>query len=290
MSLVLITGISTGIGRATAELFAREGWQVVGTARNPDKVADVEWPGDVALEPFDLDVEGDAERLAADVLERYGCPDVLINNAGMLQFGPIEEMPREEMERIFRVNVFEQIALAYGFVPAMRERGCGTIVNVTSLGGRMVFPFFAVYNSSKHALEGFSEGMWHELKPFGIRVKAVEPGFVETAIWDKVLGEAAGEKPEAYAEAMEGIEEFETKISSRTSPEDAAQEVWDAVMDPSDTLRYPIAAYARQILRGRRVLGDQYMLRFFHKRWFGADDVFPAQCDDGEDEAESGKE
>jgi len=271
MSTVLITGVSSGIGKSAAERFAREGWRVIGTVRDVERERDVSWPGDVSLEAFDLDCDGCGRGLASKVLERYGCPDVLINNAGMLQFGPVEAVDPEQMYRLFRVNVFEQVGLAYGFVPAMRERGSGLIVNVTSLGGRMTFPFFAGYNATKHALEGFSEGMWHELRPFGIRVKVVEPGFVETAIWGKVLGENAEDKPEPYAQYMRAMERFERGISNRTPPDKAADEVWRAVNDGSDRLRYPIAAYARPILTARRLLGDRFMMRFFHPRWMGAD-------------------
>jgi NAD(P)-dependent dehydrogenase (short-subunit alcohol dehydrogenase family) len=266
---ILITGVTTGIGRATAELYAQKGWRVIGTARSPERMADVEWPGEVVVEQLDLDAAGSGTEFAERVLAAHGCPDVIVNNAGMLQFGAIETAAPEEIEQIFRVNVFEQVQLAYGFVPAMRERGSGTIANVTSLGGRMVFPFFAIYNASKHALEGFSEGMWHELKPFGIRVKAIEPGFVETAIWDKVMGDAAPPKPDAYREQMEAVEAFEKEIGNRTPSGQAALEIADAITDESDRLRYPIAAYARPILRARRIMGDQFMLRFFGKRWFG---------------------
>jgi len=269
VSTVLITGVSSGIGKATAIKFAEEGWRVIGTVRDVSKERDVRWPGEVTLEAFDLDCEGCGRTFAERVLERHGCPDVLINNAGMLQFGPIEEIGPEEMQRLFRVNVFEQVGLAYGLVPAMRLRGSGLIVNVTSLGGRMTFPFFAGYNATKHALEGLSEGMWHELKPFGIRVKAVEPGFVETSIWSKVLGGDAPAKPGPYGTYMEAMERFEATISNRTPSSKAADEIWRAVNDGSDRLRYPIAAYARPILAARRVLGDRFMMRFFHTRWMG---------------------
>jgi len=268
MPSVLITGVSTGIGRACAVRFATEGWSVIGTMRDPERMRDTPWPGEVRIEPLDLDVEGAGALFATRVLAAHGCPDVIINNAGLLQFGPLENASAEEIRRIFRVNVFEQMGLAYGFVPAMRERGTGTIANVTSLGGRMVFPFFGVYNASKHALEGFSEGMWHELKPFGIRVKVIEPGFVETAIWGKVLGESAP-KPEPYRARMEAMERFETSIKNRTSPEGAADQIWRAINDPSDRLRYPVAAYAKPILTARRLLGDLFMMRFFHKQWAG---------------------
>jgi NAD(P)-dependent dehydrogenase (short-subunit alcohol dehydrogenase family) len=268
MAKVLITGVSTGIGRACAEHFASKDWTVVGTVREPERLRDIDWPGDVQIEALDLDREGAGAEFAGRVLDSHGCPDVIINNAGVLQFGPIEHASPAEVRRIFRVNVFEQIGLAYGFVPAMRERGSGTIANITSLGGRMVFPFFAVYNASKHAIEGFSEGMWHELMPFGIRVKVIEPGFVETAIWGKALGDAAA-RPEEYRERMTAMEGFEGSIKDRTPPARAAEEIWRAVQDPSDRLRYPIAAYARPILRARRLLGDRFMMRFFHKRWMG---------------------
>jgi NAD(P)-dependent dehydrogenase (short-subunit alcohol dehydrogenase family) len=269
MPLIIITGVSTGIGKACAERFAREGWRVVGTTRDPNRYADVEWPGDVRLEALELGEEGAARALGERVVARDGCPDVLLNNAGTLQFGPLETIGAEELERLYRVNVFSQLELVQAVLPCMRERGSGTIANVTSLGGRMTFPFFAGYNSTKWALEGMSEGLWHELLPFGIRVKAIEPGYVETAIWGKVLpgeGEPV-EGPEPYLPYMESMRSFEGSITRRTSPEDAADEVYEAVMDDSDRLRYPVAAYARPIVRARGTLGDQRMMRIFHPRW-----------------------
>jgi NAD(P)-dependent dehydrogenase (short-subunit alcohol dehydrogenase family) len=225
----------------------------------------------VTLEALDLAEKDSAAALGARVLERYGCPDVLLNNAGMLQFGPLEEYSAEELERLYQVNVFGQLELVRALVPAMRERGSGVIANVTSLGGLLVFPFFAGYNSTKWAMEGISEGLWHELKPFGIRVKAIEPGFVQTAIWGKALPGEDGElpPPAAYAPFQRAMIAFEAAIGSRTSPEDAAEQVWRVVTDPTDRLRYPIAAYARAIVAARRWLGDQVVMRFFHSRWMG---------------------
>ncbi len=273
MPLIVITGVSTGIGRACAELYARRGWQVVGTARDPGRLGDIAWPGpgSVHLEPLDLEAVGSGAGFAQAVLERYGAPEVVLANAGMVQFGPVEAAPAAEIERIFRVNTFEQVGMATAFVPAMRERGSGTLAFVTSLGGRMTFPFFAVYNASKHAMEGFSEGLWHELRSSGIRVKAIEPGFVETAIWGKALPSDPGEldAPAAYREQMLAMLRFEAGISSRTTPERSAEEIARALDDPGDRLRYPVAAYARPLLAARRLFGDQRMMRFFHRRWLG---------------------
>lgn len=140
MPSIVITGVSTGIGKACAELFARNGWQVIGTARDSLRLAEINWPGDVVVEPLDLSIGGSGAAFGARLLEQYGAPDVLLNNAGTLQFGSIEDTLATEIESIFRINVFEQIALIKALVPAMRERGSGTIANVTSLGGRMTSP------------------------------------------------------------------------------------------------------------------------------------------------------
>jgi NAD(P)-dependent dehydrogenase (short-subunit alcohol dehydrogenase family) len=270
MPSILITGVSTGIGRACAEKFAREGWRVVGTVRNPATAEKVDWPGDVVLERLDLEDPASPAACAAAVIERQGCPDAVLNNAGMLQFGPVEDLSTAELERLFQVNVFGQIALVNALLPAMRERGSGTVANVTSLGGRTVFPFFAGYNATKWALEGFSEGLWHELQPFGIRVKAIEPGYVDTAIWGKVLPNDDEGLPGsmAYRPYVRAMRAFEGSITDRTAPEKCAEEIFRAITDTSDRLRYPVAAYARPIISARRWLGDQALMRFFHKRWF----------------------
>lgn len=273
MALILITGVSTGIGRALAERFARDGWTVVGTVRDVGRMADVEWPGDVRLEQVDLAERGSGRALAGRVVAGHGTPEVLVNNAGTLQFTPVEDETPESVEEVYRVNVFEPVELIRALVPAMREAGGGTIVNVTSLGGRMTFPFFTTYNSSKHALEGYSEGLWHELQLSNIRVKAVEPGFVDTAVWDKSVrggGESPYKGTGPYGTAMETMLRFEGSISNRSTPEQAAEEIRAAILDPSDRLRYPVAAYARPMLRARRWLGELRVMRFFHKRWMGA--------------------
>ncbi|HSK48722.1 MAG TPA: SDR family oxidoreductase [Coriobacteriia bacterium] len=268
MPTILITGVSTGIGRASALRFQRAGWRVIGTVRNPETAEHLDG---VELEALDLAVQGSAAHLAERVLASLGCPDVILNNAGMLQFGPLEYYPAEELERLYRVNVFSQLELVRPFLPSMRERGSGVIANVTSLGGLLVFPFFGAYNSTKWAMEGISEGLWHELKPFGVRVKAIEPGFVETAIWGKVLP-GADEPVEGagpYRPYMEEMRRFESSITSRTTPEAAAEEVFSSITDDTDRLRYPISAYARPMSFARRVIGDRRFMRFFHRRWMG---------------------
>lgn len=270
MATILITGASSGIGRACANLFAQRGWDVTGTVRDESKTPDG-LDNRVRLARLDLGVAGSASELAENILGQTGCPDVILNNAGALLFGALEDATAEELTYIYQVNVFGQLELVQGFLPAMRQRGSGVIANVTSLGGTMTFPFFGVYNSTKWALEGISEGLWHELKPFGIRVKAIEPGFVETDIWGKALPNTAegaiGSEP--YQPYLRSMLAFERQITNRTTPEASAIEVAAAIEDPSDRLRYPVAAYARPIIRARRLLGGQFLMRFFHRRWLG---------------------
>lgn len=272
MPSILITGVSSGIGKAAAARFAGVSWRVIGTVRDPDGEKAGAFPGGVRLKALDLSEPASIDRLASEVLaDLGGAPDVLLNNAGMLLFKSVEDTTQEEFRRVFQVNVFGQVQLINAFLPAMRERGSGLIANVTSLGGRLTFPFFAAYNSSKHALEGISEGLWHELKPFGIRVKAIEPGYVDTAIYRKagvnVVGAERGS--EAYQRSMSAMERFEKRITKRTSPEAAAEEVWQAINDPSDRLRYPIAAYARPLITARRLAGDMRVMKVMHERWMG---------------------
>jgi NAD(P)-dependent dehydrogenase (short-subunit alcohol dehydrogenase family) len=271
---ILITGVSSGIGHACANLYAQRGWRVAGTVRDASKRPDG-LDEAVALLSLDLAVPGSAASAADNVLAQAGCPDVLLNNAGILQFCALEDVSNEDLENIFQVNLFGQMELIRGLLPAMRERGSGTIANVTSLGGTMTFPFFAAYNSTKWALEGLSEGLWHELKPFGIRVKAVEPGFVETTIWGKALPGRRGARTdpggtEAYQPYLRSMLDFEAAITDRTPPDAVAVEIAAAIDDASDRLRYPVGAYARPIVRARRVLGGQFMMRFFHRRWMGS--------------------
>jgi NAD(P)-dependent dehydrogenase (short-subunit alcohol dehydrogenase family) len=271
MPTILITGVSTGIGRGCVDVFRERGWEVIGTVRDADCPDPARCPEGIPLESLDLAERGSGASLASRVLERHGCPDVLLNNAGILQFGPLETLSGDQLAALYQVNVFGQMEVIRGLVPAMRQRGSGTIANVTSLGGTMVFPFFAGYNSTKWAMEGLCEGLWHELAPFGIRVKAIEPGYVDTAIWGRVLPREglSVEGPDAYRPFMESMVRFEASIAKRSTSRSAAAEIFAAVIDESDRLRYPVAAYARSLVGARRWLGAPYMMRFFHERWMG---------------------
>lgn len=240
------------------------GWQVCGTIRENTTAEENGLPADVAVyrleSRFPHAVRAFTERYLAD----HGAPDVLVNNAGNAVYAPLEEISAEDMRTLFQVNALSAVELTAALLPAMRERGSGTIVNVSSVGGRLVLPFFTASNATRHALEAFSEGLWHELKPFGIRVKVIEPGYIESATDDAVAVRTEPTGP--YAPYLAAMNAFLAGIKNRTTPDDAADEVWRAIMDKSSRLRYPVAAYARGLLRARALFGGAFM-RFMHGRW-----------------------
>ncbi len=181
--VALVTGASSGIGRATALLLARSGYRVFATVRSEAKEASLR--ADAAglpIEIVQLDLADDAgaTRTVQEVLRRAGRIDVLVNNAGYAMLGAIEDLPREDLRHQFEVNVFGAMQLCREVIPTMRAQRSGRIVNVSSLAGKVSVPLMGAYCASKFALEGFSDALRAELKPAGIRVALVEPGPVAT--------------------------------------------------------------------------------------------------------------
>lgn len=182
---VLITGASSGIGRATAELFASKGWTVAATMRSPEK-SDLGAASD-RIKLFKLDVTDPAsvERAVEEVIAQCGGIDVLVNNAGYGLMGPFEAQTDAQIRRQFETNVFGLMNVTRAVLPHMRERKQGRIVNVGSAAGRMAIPLYSMYSATKWALEGFSEGLWLELRQHNIKVKIIEPGMVKTDFFER---------------------------------------------------------------------------------------------------------
>jgi NAD(P)-dependent dehydrogenase (short-subunit alcohol dehydrogenase family) len=177
--VVLIIGCSSGIGRSTALLLAEKGWRVFASARQLQALDSLASDRITSLR---LDVTDEASMAAAvqEVLAQAGRIDALINNAGYAQAGPMEELSMAEVRRQFETNTFGALRMAQLTLPAMRAQGGGRIVNVSTMGGRLVVPFIGVYNASKFALEAMSDALRMETRPFGVRVILIEPGGVRT--------------------------------------------------------------------------------------------------------------
>jgi NAD(P)-dependent dehydrogenase (short-subunit alcohol dehydrogenase family) len=199
----LVTGASSGFGRAIAEAAIAAGDTVIGTARRTEALDDLVAAHPDRVEAISLDVTDGAriDGVAADVLARYGRVDVLVNNAGRTQVGAFEETTDRELRDLFELHVFGPARLTRALLPQMRERGDGAIVNISSFGGQLSFAGFSAYSATKAALEQLSEGLADEVAPFGITVLIVEPGAFRTNLFGKGAAYFSEENP-AYGEKV----------------------------------------------------------------------------------------
>ena len=261
---VLITGCSTGIGRATAEQLARSGWTAYATARRLDAIQDLATKGCRIL-ALDVCDEG-SMRAAVDAVERAeGAVGVLVNNAGYGQEGAFEATPMAEIRRQFETNVFGLIRLTQMVLPGMRRQGWGKIVNLSSMGGKLTFPGGAFYHATKHAVEALSDALRFEVGGFGIDVIVVEPGPIRTQFGDTAIGSIQGQAADDPAYAA-----FNTQVAAKireayegpmgrlaSGPEAVAQVIEKALAKSRPATRYPVTAAARIMMGLRRWLPDR---------------------------------
>lgn len=252
MARVLITGCSTGIGRAAAVELTKRGFEVIATARRPDTLEDL----DVA-QKLALDVDSDAS--VAKVCDEAGPVDVLVNNAGVGIHGPIEKTSVDEVRKILETNVLGTVRMIQAFVPQMRSRGSGVIVNLSSIAGRVSSPLGGFYSASKYAVEAISESLHYEVGHFGVRVAIVEPGGFDTEFGSNRRVLAVDEPP--YDELDREWEQAQGRLQgapgTRPGPEVVAQTIADAVEGKEEKLRWPVGDDANLILQVRNSLSDE---------------------------------
>ena len=261
---VLITGCSTGIGRATAERLASSGWKVYATARRAEVIADLARAGCKTLA---LDVCNEASMRAAvtAVEQAEGAVGVLINNAGYGQEGVVEEVPMEQVRRQFETNVFGLARLTQLVLPGMRRQRWGKIVNLSSMGGRLTLPGGGFYHATKHAVEALSDALRFEVRPFGIDVVVIEPGPIKTRFGDTAIdsiSSTAARADSAYAAFNQVLakkirEAYEGPMAMLAAgPEAVAKVIEKAISTRRPKTRYPVTAFARVIMGMRRWLPD----------------------------------
>jgi NAD(P)-dependent dehydrogenase (short-subunit alcohol dehydrogenase family) len=259
---VVITGASSGIGKATAQLFAGKGWNVLATMRQSAAQADL--IPSANLKFVELDVEKPATIHAAveAAIASFGRVDVWVNNAGYGMFGPVEAASSHKIQQQFDVNVFGLIECVKAIAPHFRANRSGVVINVTSAGGLAASPAYAIYNSSKFAVEGLSEGLWYELGSLGVKVKLVEPGVTKTDFGGRSMDVLDSSSLSDYTELMEKVNAFRAKmIKSQGSPELVAATIFEAANDSSDRLRYLSGSDARRLWFIRRWLGSRMQMR-----------------------------
>lgn len=233
---ILITGTSSGIGRATALHFATKGWNVAATMRDPLKADPVLKHPQISLFALDVTSEDSIAQVVKDVLARYKKIDVLLNNAGYGLFGPIEAVSGRQIQQQFATNVFGLISVTQQILPPMRQAGEGLIINVASIVGRMALPYAASYIATKFAVEGLSESMRYELAPFNIRVKVIEPGSINTEFGKGSMQTAISDPYRA------SFTKFLALLAKRNSqapkPDPVAEAIYRAANASSNRLRY----------------------------------------------------
>lgn len=237
---VLITGTSSGLGRAFAEEALRLGWNVAATARNPDKLLDLiaRAPQRALALALDVDRPETFDNAIDAVKARFGRIDVLINNAGYGLAGAVEETPLDEWQAMLRTNLLGPVGMIRAVLPTMREQRDGTIVNISSQGGQLAFAGFSAYCATKFALEGMSEALADEMKHFGIRVLIVEPGEFRTGFFAAATSRQLPATA-AYAEAVAGARRVvQGPDGARPGdPAKAAQAVFKAIGTGNPPLR-----------------------------------------------------
>lgn len=278
MPTALITGTSTGIGLETALYFARQGYRVFAGARRPETVERHE-----NIVPVALDVNDDESVRAcvAAVLGDAGAVDVLVNNAGIGQAAAVEMMPLETARALFETNFFGAVRMMQAVLPGMRTRGSGTVVNVTSIMGRMTLGCHGFYAATKFALAAVSEALAVEMMPFGVRVAIIEPGVILTPIWGKSEKLMPDNHP--YRAAMGRLMAmFGSQMDGGTTPDVVARAIYEAVAEGAVKVRYPVGEDAETIAAARDrmtatewvgLFGEQDDAKFREraKEAFGAD-------------------
>jgi NAD(P)-dependent dehydrogenase (short-subunit alcohol dehydrogenase family) len=264
MGTVVVTGTSTGLGFATAVSIARAGHDVYATMRDLGKAGDIRSIAEqekIPIQVLQLDVDDDdsVENAIKQVLQEKGKLDVLVNNAGIGTMGSVEELPLSEFRQCMETNFFGPIRCIKAVVPSMREARSGLIVNVSSVAGKICVTPQAPYSASKFALEAMSEALAGELKPFNVRVVLVEPGIIQTPIFDK-MKEATEESIYPSERRINAL--FAAALENPVSSFVVGDAIRDIAASDSWQLRYPVGPDAEGFLEWRASLSDEEWVDF----------------------------
>jgi NAD(P)-dependent dehydrogenase (short-subunit alcohol dehydrogenase family) len=252
---VLITGASSGIGKATVIYFQQQGWNVAATMRKPEKETELNKLPQVKLFRLDVMDENTIREAIDGAVAAFGGIDVIVNNAGYGAVGIFEAATPEQIRRQFETNVFGVMNVTRAILPLFRAKKDGTIINITSMGGRITFPIYSVYHGTKWAVEGFAEALQYELRPFNIRVKNVEPGAIKTDFYERSMDLFKKDGLTAYDKYQQVVYANTQKAGENApGPEVIAKTVFKAANDRSFRLRYTGGIQSAMLLVMRRWL------------------------------------
>lgn len=272
--VVLITGASGGFGMLTSLAFAKAGYKVLASMRNLSKKEKLlerarEKGVEANIKYIRLDVtkQSDVDSVIPGAIEHFGRIDVLVNNAGYAAGGFIEELPLEEWSQQFDTNFFGLIAVTKAILPHMRKRQHGTVINISSISGRMALPGLGPYSASKYAVEGFSEALRLEMLSYGVHVVLVEPGSYQTDIWSKGMDHFNADPESAYKEKNEALMKIVNHIAKTAdNPEEVARLIVKVAQEDNPNLRYPIGKNVKTITRLKNLLPWRWLERAIMKK------------------------
>lgn len=254
---ILITGASSGIGKTAADYFHRQGWNVAATMRNPEGAGRAE-SGRIRYYRLDVTDSESIDDAIRRTLHDFGGIDAVLNNAGYGAIGLFEAAPEEGIRRQFEANVFGLMKVTAAILPVFREQKRGTILNVSTMGGKVTFPLYSLYHASKFAVEGFSESLHYELRPLGIGVKLIEPGIIKTDFNTRSLDFFNDELLEEYQDYIQKVmRNIEQSYTRGDGADVVARMIYKAATDGSGRLRYTVGKPAGWLLPLRKLLPDR---------------------------------
>ncbi len=267
---VLITGCSTGIGHAAAKVFHAEGWNVIATMRRPEVAPDLAALENVLVTSLDVVDPASIGAAIAAGIARFGGIDMVVNNAGFGLYGVFEALDDAEIRALFETNVFGVMNVTRAILPHFRAKRAGTIVNVSSAGGLFSLPMMALYCSSKFALEGYSEGISHELRAIGVTLKIIEPGGVMTTPFDGKAAASLKKEDRAPTEYGPFIAAMNQQLDgmrgmASATEVDVARALFAAATDGTDRLRYVVTDDIAEIVRLRHEASEEEYMTFIRE-------------------------
>jgi NAD(P)-dependent dehydrogenase (short-subunit alcohol dehydrogenase family) len=254
---ILITGTSSGIGRATVLAFAAKGWNVIATQRDVSRENELTKHPNITLHDLDVTVPDSVRTVFDFAVKTFGKLDVVVNNAGYGLDGVFEAMSDDAIVRQFDTNVFGLMRVTREAIRVMRAQGGGTIIQVSSMGGRVTFPLYSIYHSTKFAVEGFTESLHYEVSQFNIRLKLIEPGLIATEFTGRNREFVRPQNDNAYDGYLSIFNAAAEKaMKGAESPEVVAKAIVKAATDGGNRMRYPVGAPAPLITKLRKLLSD----------------------------------
>ena len=256
MPTIFITGASSGLGKATANLFAARGWNVIATMRHPEHETELTQLPNVQLLPLDVTDPAQITATVQRAIALYPV-DVVFNNAGYGLIGALEALSDEQITQLLNTNMLGVIRVTKAFLPHLREKKSGRIISTTSIGGLIAFPLYSIYHAAKWAIEGWSESMSFELAQHNISIKTISPGGITTDFTGRSLSVA---QHEAYADLLQKLmatQDSSVQQSQFSAPEAIAEVVYEVATDQKDQLRYQAGTDAVAIYAQRLAVGPE---------------------------------